>query len=413
MNSYRKLLSLPHVITLTLSAFPARLAYSVVSLGIFFHVLQVTDSIARAGLTIGANSVFSSLTAGVRGSIVDRYGQTWIISILGPLYGLCMVLFSFAENPTTLIVSAALLGASAPPINMSVRPLWKVIVPKELQRIAFSLDTTVMQALMILGPVIASWISLNFSGAWTMRVGGTSMIIGGIALASHQTSRTWVPEAKIPEEKGIFKTPGIRLLVVEGTFIGFGWGAFSVALPACATLAGKPEMAGTLIATMGIGTLIGMLLATPFTQKITSLKGMRISYALWTIACLPLFFYSTPSFLLLLIVFISGFVSGPLPIFYWEVLDAVRPRGTAVAAMGWVWTVEGSFGAFGSASAGSIAETHGAHVALAITPISVIIGFTLISFGRKLLAAADRIPTDDVSDEAILAVEDTHPHKND
>jgi hypothetical protein len=56
---------------LSSACFPARVAYGMVSLSIFFKVEQTTDSIALAGLAIGLNATTGSLTAGIRGSIID------------------------------------------------------------------------------------------------------------------------------------------------------------------------------------------------------------------------------------------------------------------------------------------------------------------------------------------------------
>ena len=38
----------------------------------------------------------------------------------------------------------------------------------------------------------------------------------------------------------------------------------------------------------------------------------------------------------------SDLTGGALQVFYFEVLDAVRPKGSATASLGWLWTIEGS-----------------------------------------------------------------------
>ena len=69
MNRYRELFALPSVWALVLAAFPARIAYGMVGLSIFFKTQHETHSIALAGLAIGLNSLASSTTAGLRGSL--------------------------------------------------------------------------------------------------------------------------------------------------------------------------------------------------------------------------------------------------------------------------------------------------------------------------------------------------------
>jgi len=48
----------------------------------------------------------------------------------------------------------------------------------------------------------------------------------------------------------------------------------------------------------------------------------------------------------------------------------------------------------------------GARYALAITPVAVLCGFALIIFGRTLLKAADRIPSDQEVGDALVESED-------
>jgi hypothetical protein len=52
MGRYLELLRVPTARTLIIAAFPARIAYGMISLSIFFKVQRETGSIALAGLAI-------------------------------------------------------------------------------------------------------------------------------------------------------------------------------------------------------------------------------------------------------------------------------------------------------------------------------------------------------------------------
>jgi MFS family permease len=142
MNRYKELFGFPQVIRLGLSAFPARLAYSMIGLGIFFKAEQETGSIAIAGFAIGLNSLAGSLTAGIRGSVMDRFGQKWPIRILVPMYAALIILLNTMESRQSILIAAFILGITAPPINLSVRPLWKDIVPDSYLRTAYAFDSS-------------------------------------------------------------------------------------------------------------------------------------------------------------------------------------------------------------------------------------------------------------------------------
>ena len=92
MSRYLDLLKLPNARALLITSFPARIAYGMLALAAFFKVERETGSVAAAGLAIGAFSLSQSLTAGIRGSVIDRYGQKWPLRILTPSY-CAMVLY--------------------------------------------------------------------------------------------------------------------------------------------------------------------------------------------------------------------------------------------------------------------------------------------------------------------------------
>jgi MFS family permease len=101
-----------------------------------------------------------------------------------------------------------------------------------------------------------------------------------------------------------------------------------------------------------------------------------------------------------------GLVGGTIQVFYWEVMEAVRPKGSAVGMMGWIWTVEGTLMSIGSAAGGWIADAYSPRFAMSITSFTIITGFIILNLGRKRLAAADRLPTDE---EDLAAMSDNSP----
>ena len=101
-----------------LASFPARLAYGMVGLGIFFKVQRETNSVAFAGLALGLNSIAGSLTAGYRGYLIDKYGQSWPLRILVPSYAAMILALNISESKNVLLIVATIMGVSAPPINL-------------------------------------------------------------------------------------------------------------------------------------------------------------------------------------------------------------------------------------------------------------------------------------------------------
>ncbi len=405
MKRYKDLFAIPNVWVLVLAAFPARVSYGMVALAIFFKTEDATGSVAVAGLAIGINSLAGAATAGLRGSLMDRFGQKWPLRIFVPGYATMMLVVNTMENKNAILVAAFIMGISAPPINLSVRPLWKMIVPEDFLRTAYAVDTSVMSTAGVIGPVVATSLALSSHPGSALVVASIFMAVGGGSLALTQVSRDWKPEKKDENHISLWKNKAIQLLMIEGCFIGFGWGVFDVAVPAFATLEGVPHRTAWVFTAMGIANVIGGLLGGLVSKKVSALKAMRLTYLIWIFISIPIVF-TYPGWSMVIAGAFLGLVGGTIQVFYWEVMEAVRPKGSAVGMMGWIWTVEGTLMSIGSAAGGWIADAYSPRFAMSITSFTIITGFIILNLGRKRLAAADRLPTDE---EDLAAMSDNSP----
>ena len=404
MSSYREVFALQHTWTLVLASFPARLAYGMVGLGIFFKVQRETGSVAFAGLALGLNSIGGSLTAGYRGYLIDKYGQSWPLRIFVPSYAAMILALNMSESKNVLLIMATIMGVSAPPINLSIRPLWKSVVSGPQLRTAYAIDTSMINTAGVIGPVVATTLALSSHPGSALAVASALMFVGGTSIMLSQISRTWKPEIKDKDQQALWRNPALRLLMLEGSFIGFGWGIFDVAVPAFATLEKVPNRTAWVFAAMGIASIAGGLVAGTLSRRTSSLSALRRAYLVWFIVSLPMAF-TYPGWSMVIGGAFLGFVGGAVQVFYWEVMEAVRPKGSATSYMGLLWSVQGSVMAMGAAIGGWLCETIGAQIALSITSICIGLGYIFLLIGKPRLMAADRIPTE----EDLLAMEDNSP----
>ena len=405
MNRYRQLFAMPNVWVLVLAAFPARVAYGMVGLALFFKAEQETGSIALAGLVIGLNSLASSVTAGVRGSLIDKFGQKWPLRILVPAFATMMIMVNISHSATIIVVLATIMGLTAPPISLSIRPLWKTIVPVDFLRTAYAVDTSVMNTAGVIGPVIATSLALSMFPGSPLVIAAILMSLGGGALAIAPVSRDWKPEKRESGARSLWRNPAFRLMLLEGSFIGFGWGLFDIAVPAFATLENVAHRTAWVFAAMGISSIIGGLIAGLLSKRISSLSAMRKTYFLWFLVSIPIAF-TYPGWSMAIAGAFLGFVGGAIQVFYWEVMEAVRPKGSAVSYLAWLWTVEGSVMSLGAAVGGILSERISPQFCLALTAVSIGLGNLILTIGKKRLSAANRIPTEE---EDTRAMEDNSP----
>ena len=402
MKRYRELFAFPQVISLGIAAFPARVAYGMIGLGIFFKAEQETGSVAIAGFAIGLYSLASSLTAGIRGSVMDRWGQKWTLRILVPAYSALILSLNSMQTSRSILITTFILGITSPPINLSVRPLWKDLVPQTYLRTAYAFDSAMMSATSVVGPVIVTSLALSSRPHLALDAVAALIFTGGVALGLTRVSRNWVPEKKVKGQGNLLSNRAMQLLMFEGCFIGFGWGVFDVAVPAFATQEDVQHRVAWIFAAFGIATVVGGLLGGLVSKKLAPLPALRRAYFFWLLTCIPVAF-TYPDWTMGLVGASIGFVGGAVQVFYFEVLEAVRPQGSQTSSLGWIWSVEGSFMAVGAAVGGVVSEYASPRIGLAMLPLMLFFGFIILSVGKGRLSAANDLPTDE---EDLAAMED-------
>jgi MFS family permease len=333
---------------------------------------------------------------------MDRWGQKWVIRILVPAYSALILTLNTMETSRSILITAFILGITAPPINLSVRPLWKDLVPDSYLRTAYAFDSAMMSSTTVIGPVVVTSLALSSRSHLALDVVAAFMFIGGVGLALTPVSRNWIPEKKVKGQGNLFANRAMQLLMFEGCFIGFGWGVFDVAVPAFATQEGVPHRVAWIFASFGVATVIGGLLGGLVSKKLAPLPALRRAYFFWLIACIPIVL-TNPDWTMAVVGASIGFVGGAVQVFYFEVLEAVRPKGSQTSSLGWIWSVEGSFMAVGAAVGGVVSEYFSPRVGLAMLPLMLFFGFLILSIGKGRLSAANDLPT---AEEDLAAMAD-------
>jgi predicted MFS family arabinose efflux permease len=251
-----------------------------------------------------------------------------------------------------------------------------------------------MSTTTVIGPVVITALSLSSRPGVGLGTVAALMFIGGIALSLTPASRDWIPEKKEKNQERIWRDRAIQLLMFEACFIGFGWGVFDVAVPAFATQEGVQHRVAWIFAAFGLATIIGGLLGGLVSKNLAPLPALRNAYFVWFLACIPIAF-TNPDWSMALVGSFIGLIGGAVQVFYFEVLEAVRPQGSQTASLGWIWSVQGSFMAVGAAVGGVVSEAFSPRVGLAMLPIMIFFGFIILTVGKGRLSTANDVPTEE------------------
>ena len=403
VGQYREYLRIPGVKPLLFASTFGRLSYAMVSLAIFFQVQSITGSVGTAGLAVGLSSGLGAMTAGPRGLIVDRFAQTRPLFAFVPAYAVsCLLLAFVARDALSAVLLSGLIGLTAPPINISIRPLWLDIVGQDRVRMAYSVDTAYHNLVMLLGPVIATLVALNVSPKLgDGRRWASACSSADCSSPSTRTPRPGSPRSASTARHGLLRSPAIRFLAVEGALMGLSAGFITIGIPALATLSGEEGMAGPVMSAMGVGAIIGTLWAGAKAKEIAPVNGLRAATLLFAIALLPLAF-----------VPIGPVDDGRGP----GRLGVHRARRTSSTSrsstwsgrgarpsphLGTLWMIEGAGMALGNAIGGVIAESVSPHLTLALGSLFALASPILFTIGmRGVLKPATRATADQALDAA-------------
>jgi predicted MFS family arabinose efflux permease len=133
-------------------------------------------------------------------------------------------------------------------------------------------------------------------------------------------------------------------------------------------------------------SIIGGLLIGSRKSLTTPLQGFKWASLGASVAALPLAL-TAPGWSMAIVLGLLGLGMGFAQVYHWEVLEAVRPQGTATSAQAWLWAVEGSTLAVGTALGGYLVEYVSPQVAL----VCVSTGLAMACIYVWLYAAA-RLP---------------------
>ncbi len=384
MRNYLTLIKLRNVRLLLMVSFPSRICQSMVNLTIFFHVQRVTGSITLAGLASGCYQLSLSLSIGYRALLIEKFGQQRPLLMLVPIYSAMVYFYKYIDSTLLLTTLPLFIGMASPPINLSVRPLWKAAAPVHLLRTSYALDLIAINITTILGPLLATTLALSSRPETAIELCALLQLIGGVGLSRTIISRSWVPEKRNKKDGRIWKSKGLQILAIQSAGFGLAAGAFSVGIPAFTLIEGVPKWSAAVFTGMAIASVFGGLTSGLIPRKTSPVFALILSNGLWALVTVP-FVLTRSDWSLLTVAIFYGFFVGILRVFFWEVIEALRPAGTTLTAVGMLWTIEGLFIAIGASTGGWSAEHLSPKATLLMITISLSVSFFTILANRSKL----------------------------
>ncbi|NLU71808.1 MFS transporter [Streptomyces sp. HNM0575] len=384
MSAYGDVLRSPAARRLVIATGSGKFGFAAFPLATVLLAHGESGSFVDAGLAAGAWGIGGTLTAPVRGFLVDRHGPRIPLTVLTSVTLLAVGGLATASDTTALVIFGAVAGASAPPIVASIRPLWKHAVRAGLVRTAYAMDAILTEAAKICGPLLAAG-----AAAWSPQIGvaaaGTLLILGAMLLVVRPTATSDPAPPNVAGARAAVQLrPALRLLLLANAALGFCLGALTVGLPARAAEHGSAAGSGWLLACLGLGSALSGIWFGSRRQG-APVRGYIAGFA-WLGLVLAVAAVAPMGLPLAGVLLIAGGAFAPITICLFELLDQHAPRGTEVSSLMWMVSSEELGIALGAMPAGVQAQDAGAGLVLITAAVSAGLGAVVLAGGGRILA---------------------------
>lgn len=224
MQLYRRTLALPGVRTLLVLVFFARIPATASGMALTLHIAVTMDRGYGAAGTVGAVATIGiALGAPVLGRVVDRFG-------LRPMLVITTIseatFWTFARSmPYPMLLVFGFVGGLLVLPAMSIgRQAIAALVPNDLRRTAYSMDSVSTELSFMVGPAAAVLVATQFSTQTALLAMAVGIVVVGSALFVMNPAVRSEAEKAAPEKvpRRVWLTPrlvGVLLVGAGAVFI--------------------------------------------------------------------------------------------------------------------------------------------------------------------------------------------------
>lgn len=413
MGPYRAVLSRPGALAFSAAGVIARLPMSMVGIGIVLMIEALRDSYGLAGRVSAVYVLAQAVCSPQLARLVDRYGQARVmrpavaVSATG-LVGLVVLAAVDAPVPT-LYACAVVVGATIGSFGAMVRARWSHLLddPRALHT-AYSLESALDELVFVVGPVLATTLATGVAPAAGLIVPVVGMVLGGYWFLAQRATQP-PPRPYVPVEgvrrRSVMRSGGMIVLAVVFVAMGSIFGATDVATVAFAEEAGRPGLAGVVLAVFACGSLISGLLygarhwVTPLWQRFAvGIVALAVGAALFVLV--------SSMVALAVVMFVAGFAIAPTLVNGNALVQHFVPRERLTEGLTWVGTSLGVGVSAGSSIAGSAIDRQGSHGGYLVVVASAALAVVAALASLRTLRAGTADLHGAVADAGVDAVAD-------
>lgn len=259
MQLYRRTLALPGIRTLLVLVFFARIPATASGMVLTLHIAVTMDRGYGAAGTVGAvATVGIALGAPLLGRVVDRFGlrPMLVITTIGEA-----TFWLFARfMPFELLLVCGFVGGLLVLPAMSIgRQAIAALVPDDLRRTAYSMDSVSTELSFMVGPAAAVFVATQFSTQTaTLAMAAGIVLVGGALYVVNPAVRSEAEKAdmeKVPRR--VWLTPRLVGVLLVGAGAVFILAGTEVAIVAQMQHSGDLSWTGVVMIVWSAASAVG------------------------------------------------------------------------------------------------------------------------------------------------------------
>jgi MFS family permease len=378
VSSYWSLLRTPGVARIIAAQLTARFPFGMLSLAFLIHIERIYDSYAVAGLVLGAMSIGQAIAGPLTSRLMGRWGMRPVISGTLLICSASIILMALLTLPVIgLVLLGFVAGLSMPPIQPAVRTIYPKMVNSRQLSPLFSLDASAQEIIWVLGPVIATFVSIQISTVAGILLAAFFLIVGGIwFIALPEVGRVRIPRSK-RKLGAVLRRPAVMLSTVVGFMLVAACAAVEAGV--VAVFGHGSADSGWVLAIFACGSLIGGLALGHMPIGPWALAGRMLIVTFGIgLACIWTNFWWLSATLL-----IAGIGIAPAFAVLFGIVSASVKFSDTAEAYGWVGTGQLIGAALGSSIAGFMIDHYDPSAAILVAAGFAALGFLIPALGRR------------------------------
>ena len=386
---YAEILRTRHAARLLAGTLVGRLPCAVAAIAIVLFVRAEGGTYSLAGGLAAVYGVANAVGQPLLGRLVDLYGQPRVQLPAALGSALAMSAFALAGTDPLALAYAyvAFAGLFTPPLEGGLRALWSSVLRSEGQvQTAYAMDAVAQEVMFTVGPLLVTLCVSLWSAQAALVLVNVVGVLGALSVVVTPPSRAWRSAPREAHWLGALRSPGLLVLLGAFLAVGMALGSIAVAAVAYADDHGGDAVYGWLMASIGLGALVG---GTAYGARQWSgppERRLRVLVALLAVCYLPLTLMPGPVAMTAL-TGVAGLFLAPCLACAFVLVDRHAPRGTVTEAFSWIVTTFTVGSSVGTGLAGPVVEWGGAVWGFAVPGAAGAVSLLVLLATGRVLAA--------------------------